>query len=210
MLGSPSMWSRRNETRIQHDVELADKIEPYEFPFLGILPRASGGSENPSGVIVRYVFPDSPAEAAGIKPGDRIAAFAGQAADSPTVMALKLQTLVSDEQVPIQLRRGDETLLVSDEAGPAARKPARRIAAGPCQRSAPRGRASRDRSSQIARSRIRKRVPGLRTRQLRSSAAIRSDCLAARARRVQGRRADRALEAAVRPIRFHPAGSQIG
>ena len=60
----------RDKKEIEAEVELTDKLEPYAHPFLGILLRRDEG-EKP-GVVVRHVFAESPAEAAGIEPGDRI------------------------------------------------------------------------------------------------------------------------------------------
>lgn len=64
------------EKRIEAEVELAEKLLPYQHPFLGILPRRV--REEKKGVVVRYVFPGSPAANAGIMPGDRIVSLAGK------------------------------------------------------------------------------------------------------------------------------------
>jgi S1-C subfamily serine protease/acetyl esterase/lipase len=51
------------------DLTLASSAQATAAPFLGVLPMR----DDPElGVAVRYVFPKSPAEAAGIKEGDRI------------------------------------------------------------------------------------------------------------------------------------------
>src|SRR5260370_6068275 len=51
------------------DLELVGAMAAYAHPFLGILPVR----DDPKlGVAVRYVYPKSPADLAGIKPGDRI------------------------------------------------------------------------------------------------------------------------------------------
>jgi len=65
---------RRNDQNFDYDIELIDKLAPYERPFLGILPApiAADDKKPPAGVGVRWVFPDSPAAAAGIAAGDRI------------------------------------------------------------------------------------------------------------------------------------------
>lgn len=64
--------------RREIDVELIDKLIPYEHPFLGILPMRDG-----DGVRVRYVFPGSPAEKAGLKPGDRLTALGDETIKDP-------------------------------------------------------------------------------------------------------------------------------
>lgn len=68
----------RGNQRIECQVELAAEIAPYVRPFLGILPMRSRPAHQPTGVVVRYVYPGSPAEKAGLRAGDRIVRFAGQ------------------------------------------------------------------------------------------------------------------------------------
>jgi serine protease Do len=68
------VYTRGKESpeRLETEVELIDKLIPYEHPFLGILPRRDG-----AGVRVRYVYPKSAAESAGLRPSDRITAAGG-------------------------------------------------------------------------------------------------------------------------------------
>ena len=67
---------RGNETKEFANLVLTGSISAYVIPYLGILPMR----DDPElGLEVRYVFPKSPAEAAGIKEGDRIMKL-GQAA----------------------------------------------------------------------------------------------------------------------------------
>lgn len=51
------------------DLELMGGVPPFRHPFLGILPVRD---DSELGVGVHYVYADSPAARAGIKPGDRI------------------------------------------------------------------------------------------------------------------------------------------
>jgi len=71
----------RGSERIERDVELVARLDPYEHPFLGILPmraapadgkNARDGKGDGAGVKVRYVYPESPAAQAGVAPGDVI------------------------------------------------------------------------------------------------------------------------------------------
>jgi len=54
------------------DVELIGALQGYTHPFLGILPMRD---DPRAGVEVRFVYPKSPADKAGIKAGDRILKF---------------------------------------------------------------------------------------------------------------------------------------
>jgi len=66
----------RDDKRIEVTAELTDKLEPYEHPFVGILPMRSPQSQ--PGVVVRCVYPGSPAAEAGIAPNDRVVELAGK------------------------------------------------------------------------------------------------------------------------------------
>ena len=59
----------RGDKRIEADLELIAKLEPFQHGFLGILPLRDGDD---AGVTVRYVYPGSPAAEAKIEPGDVI------------------------------------------------------------------------------------------------------------------------------------------
>ncbi|HVK79637.1 MAG TPA: PDZ domain-containing protein, partial [Verrucomicrobiae bacterium] len=60
----------RGGERIVKDVELVEKLEPYQHPLIGILPLRD--KSELAGVRVRYVLPASPAAEAGVAAGDRI------------------------------------------------------------------------------------------------------------------------------------------
>ena len=66
--------------------------------------------ENNQGALVQEVFPDSPAEAAGVEPGDVIVKVDGEdisgAGDLRTTIGLKR----SGEQVKLELKRGGKTI----------------------------------------------------------------------------------------------------
>ena len=71
----------RGEKRIEADLELVAKLEPFQHGFLGILPMRNGDE---AGVTVRYVYPDSPAAEAKIEAGDVIVSAAGERWSIPT------------------------------------------------------------------------------------------------------------------------------
>lgn len=66
------MVALRGSEKITGDVLLVEKLPPYQDPFLGVLPLRALPAKSPAGIVVRYVYPDSPAAAAGLQIGDRI------------------------------------------------------------------------------------------------------------------------------------------
>ncbi|MCO6456549.1 MAG: PDZ domain-containing protein [Pirellulaceae bacterium] len=66
--------AERKGQRQEFVVTLAETIEPYERPFLGVLPNRDPPPEG-GGVPVRFVFPGSPAAQAGIQAGDVLTAL---------------------------------------------------------------------------------------------------------------------------------------
>jgi serine protease Do len=109
---SIKLVATRGDQRLERDVELVDKIEPYVFPFLGVLPLRPAKGEKSDGVIIRFVYPDSPAAAAGLKPGDRIASFNGVAVEDLGALNQLLTATTAAESVRLEVRRGSATLLV--------------------------------------------------------------------------------------------------
>jgi S1-C subfamily serine protease len=87
----------------------------FSEPFLGILPMRDDPAP---GVEVRYVYPKSPAEAAGIKPGDRIMKISrgpgpGQPAPAPNLaivggrnqLMTAFETITPNIEVKLELKR---------------------------------------------------------------------------------------------------------
>ena len=64
-----SYFITRGDNSIRGELKLVHEIDPYEHPFLGILPDRS---QSQSGVKIRYVFADGPADMAGLKANDVI------------------------------------------------------------------------------------------------------------------------------------------
>lgn len=100
---------RRGDQELVLQCRLADKMPPYERPMLGILPVRSAPQ---NGVYVRYVFPGSAADRAGIRPGDCITRFNKAAPKTPGQLALQVWRSQPEQTADIQLKRGNETLSV--------------------------------------------------------------------------------------------------
>jgi serine protease Do len=102
-----ALRGKDKEERIEADLELAEKLIPYETPFLGLLPlRAVPGG----GVVVRYVYPGSPASAAGLAPGDRILALGGTAVADAAELRAAVANLEPKAKALLKVERSGQTL----------------------------------------------------------------------------------------------------
>ena len=81
----------RDKKEIKLDVTLEGAVAAYPQPFLGILPMRD---DPEPGVEVRYVYPGSPADKAGIKAGDRIMKIGREVPPAP----LRLQPIAGRDQ----------------------------------------------------------------------------------------------------------------
>jgi serine protease Do len=102
--------ARRGGKDVEFEVELVDELAPYDRPFLGILPAplALDTKAPPPGVEVRWVFPESPAAAAGVTAGDRIVKFAGQEVNDRKALNQAIEALPVGESVPLTVARNGQ------------------------------------------------------------------------------------------------------
>jgi serine protease Do len=130
---------KRGDELLRGEMTLVDKLEPYTRPFLGILPmRLAVADEAPAqpptaegenqpaaevdeqGVVVRFVYPGSPALEAGLEAGDRIT----QANGKPVTSRAALRSLIANselkDKIQLTVTRGGSELNV---AVPLAQQP---------------------------------------------------------------------------------------
>lgn len=105
---------KRGDASVEASAVLIDKLDPYQHPFLGILPLRTTSEP---GVTVRYVYPGGPAAEAGIQPADRIVALtpAGSpevAVADATVLRTAVANLEPKTKVSLKVLRGDQTLAI--------------------------------------------------------------------------------------------------
>jgi membrane-associated protease RseP (regulator of RpoE activity) len=72
--------------------------------------RAIAGAAGEPGVTLRYIYPDSPADKAGLKPGDRITACDRKPVKSLDDLLEQLASLMPKQKAKLEVHRGDETL----------------------------------------------------------------------------------------------------
>lgn len=103
--------------RVEVQAALVDKLEPYEHPFLGLLPLRDAGS-----LRVRWIYPDSPAAKAGLQAGDLITAIDGSPVQSVEDAQQALAASEPPAEIAIEFERdGDmKTLKLTSTALPEA------------------------------------------------------------------------------------------
>jgi serine protease Do len=87
--------------RLVRELTLVEKLENYRHPFLGILPLRDFGEK---GVKVRYVYPDSPAQKAGVAAGDVLQSFAGKPIEDCEALLAALNETEPGQSVEIEFR----------------------------------------------------------------------------------------------------------
>jgi serine protease Do len=97
----------RGDERIEVDVELAAKIEPYAHPFLGVLPLRDPPADA-KGIGVRYVYAGSPADKAGITTSDRLLAIDGKELTTPLAAQELLAAYEPGGKVKVTLAESGE------------------------------------------------------------------------------------------------------
>ncbi|MBU4273617.1 MAG: PDZ domain-containing protein [Planctomycetes bacterium] len=92
----------RGNQRLQREMQLAAKLEPFQHGFLGVLPMRSNARD---GVAVRYVYPKSPAAEAGIEAGDVLVSLDGEPIKDRIGLIEKIGSLEPGTEVRLEVRR---------------------------------------------------------------------------------------------------------
>jgi serine protease Do len=100
---------KRGKDRIEATAELIDKLDPYQHPFLGLLPMRDSAA---GGVTVRYVYPGSPAAEAGVQAGDRITALGDVAVADAAALRGAVANVEPKTKITLKVQRGGEMLAV--------------------------------------------------------------------------------------------------
>ncbi len=110
----------RGAERIEREVELVARLEPYQHPFLGILPMRTApqdGKAPAPGVKVRYVYPDGPAAKAGVQPGDVLVSAGNKPTGDLAQWRSRLLEFHPGDVLPIEIRRGNQSHKLSATLG---------------------------------------------------------------------------------------------
>ena len=90
----------RGTERLRKELTLAEKIPPYERPFLGVLPMRDGDEQ---GVKIRYIFADGPAAKAGIVAGDALLSLGGKQMNSRDELIEAMLEYQPDQPVDLEV-----------------------------------------------------------------------------------------------------------
>eukprot|EP00913_Durusdinium_trenchii_P023376 g21954.t1 len=105
-----SMTVTRNGKSIQKKVTLVEKLVAYESAFLGIVPMRESAAAATVGVGVQYVYTDSPAEKAKLKPQDRIVKFNGKDIADAAMLLDAVSRLRPKTKATIGFLRGEKEM----------------------------------------------------------------------------------------------------
>jgi len=98
---------KRDGRNVEADITLVDKIIPFQHSFLGVLPMRGPGVK--TGFKVRYVYPDSPAQTAGIEAGDVLLQYNGKKIpDAPSMQEMLAANVPGDDVEITFTRSGKE------------------------------------------------------------------------------------------------------
>lgn len=99
----------RGEQRIERELQLVDHLDPYQRPFFGVLPRRDP-AEQPDGILVRFVYPESPAAKAGVLAGDKIVSLAGKPVKDRYELVEAAAAIELGQKVAMETLRGEERI----------------------------------------------------------------------------------------------------
>jgi serine protease Do len=144
----------RGKERLERKLELVATLPPYQAPLLGILPiRAAhtlgkpGQTEDETkdtekqdratDIPIRYVYPGSAAEKAGIRAGDLLISVNNQPVHDRAEALEQMIELQAGDEISLEVRRQGKTLKMKAQLGqlpeglPPAQLPPARLAAAP-------------------------------------------------------------------------------
>ncbi|HJT30965.1 MAG TPA: PDZ domain-containing protein [Pirellulales bacterium] len=100
---------RRGDEELIRELELVDHLDPYHRAFLGVLPRRMSDPQ-PTGVAIRYVYPDSPAAKLGLRAGDVITGLASKPVTKRDDLIDLMAGLEVGQTTALEVGREGETL----------------------------------------------------------------------------------------------------
>ena len=104
---------RRGEEQLDTDLTLVAELERLQHAFLGMLPARSPAENKTPGVDVRLVWPDSPADRAGLQKGDRITKMGTSQIAGVADAATAMHSVHPGEELKLTVERKNQELVLS-------------------------------------------------------------------------------------------------
>ena len=105
----------RGDEKIETKITLAGELAPYHHAFLGILPSRINDTKDPEGILVSGVWPDSPAQAAGIQAGDLLTRIDSTEVTNVPQGIEAMGSLHPKNSAELIVKRGDKDLTLTAE-----------------------------------------------------------------------------------------------
>lgn len=102
---------RRGDEELTRSLTLVAEVPPYESGFLGLLPDRTDADA----VRIRFVFPQSAAERAELRQGDRIVSLDAQPVSTPAELLDRISRRRPGETVSLEVLRAEEKRAVDVE-----------------------------------------------------------------------------------------------
>ncbi|NOY42410.1 MAG: PDZ domain-containing protein [Planctomycetes bacterium] len=112
-----SVTIRRGEEEFESEITLAGEMAAYQQAFLGVLPARQGKTDEKIGILVRNVWPNSPAAEAGLQAGDLLKAINDKELKSFDKVLETMDSLPPDESVKLTISRDEKELTLSAKLG---------------------------------------------------------------------------------------------
>ncbi|MCH2114762.1 MAG: PDZ domain-containing protein [Pirellulales bacterium] len=108
---------RRGEQLLETSITLAGELAPFEHAFLGVLPARLPEQKVETGVLVRGIWPGSPAESAGLQAGDRLLKIDAASLSSPTDAVKEMNRRHPADDVWLTVMRQEQQIEVQARLG---------------------------------------------------------------------------------------------
>ncbi|MEZ6047455.1 MAG: PDZ domain-containing protein [Planctomycetaceae bacterium] len=89
------------------EATLVDELLPYEAGFIGMLAERKSLQSTEPGVRIRFVYPESPAEQAGLKAGNRVLQYEGEPVESPAHLEELVGFSMVNEEVKLLVLKNE-------------------------------------------------------------------------------------------------------
>jgi len=118
---------KRGDETLEKSITLTATLNAYQFPYLGVLADKSVQDETRNGVLLRSIFPESPAAISGLKSGDIIQKVGDTSVVTPTELAVQIRRIEPENEVSLTLLRDGNSITVNPKLIPFPNEPVKSL-----------------------------------------------------------------------------------